>query len=37
VSTKTLYTHRENIMKKLNLKNSNELIKMATLLMINKK
>jgi DNA-binding NarL/FixJ family response regulator len=37
VSTKTLYTHRENIMRKLNLKNSNELIKMATLLMINKK
>ncbi|MCR4433950.1 MAG: response regulator transcription factor [Caldiserica bacterium] len=37
VSTKTLYTHRENIMRKLNLKNSNELIKMATLLMMHKK
>ncbi len=37
VSPKTLYSHRENIMRKLNLKNSNELIKIATLLMMNKK
>jgi len=36
VSIKTIYTHRESIMRKLNLKNSNELIKMATLLMMNK-
>lgn len=36
VSPKTLYSHRENIMRKLNLRNSNELIKMATLLMMNK-
>jgi len=37
VSPKTLYSHRENIMRKLNLRNSNELVKMATLLMMNKK
>jgi len=29
ISPKTLYTHRENIMRKLNIKNSAELIKVA--------